>query len=176
MSLSYDSIAELYDELYSSEQHMKHWAVLSLAPPVEPVLDVGCGTGMLLELLKVYGVGLDTSKGMLRVAKRRLADGLVDLVRGDAEKMPFRSCSFAVVYSVTVLHEAPALVSEALTVLKPGGLLAVTLLRKKLELLSRITGELENAQIFDYPELKDLAILYSKPPRRRASQERVTFP
>ncbi|MEM1509381.1 MAG: class I SAM-dependent methyltransferase [Thermofilaceae archaeon] len=163
MSLSYDLIAERYDELYSSEQLAKHRVVLSLAPPVEPVLDAGCGTGMLLEALEVYGVGLDSSKGMLQVAKRRLTGRLVDLVQADAEKMPFRSCSFAAVYSVTVLHEAPALLGEALTVLKTGGLLAATLLRKKLELLPQIAGKLENVQVFDYPELKDLAILCGKP-------------
>ncbi len=162
MSLSYDWIAERYDELYSGEQRAKHRALLSLVPPAEPVLDAGCGTGALLEALEVYGVGLDSSRGMLRVAKRRLAGRLADLVLGEAGRMPFRERSFAVVYSVTVVHEAPALLGEAVAALKPGGLLAVTLLRKRVELLPRILGELGGARVFDYPELKDLIIVCGK--------------
>ena len=71
------------------------------------VLDVGCGTGLLMERLREsYYVGLDVSLGMLSKAKERRA-GLADLVLGDARQLPFRSKSFETCYSFTVLQNVP---------------------------------------------------------------------
>lgn len=158
VSLDYEALAEAYDELYSREQNVKHEAALKLLPPEEPVLDAGCGTGLLLQLMPCYSVGLDLSRSMLRVAKHRTALG--DLVRGDAERMPFRSCCFQTVYSVTVVHEAPRLVDEVKRVLKPGGSAAITLLKKKLELLPALLAKLPNAEVHDLEGVKDVALVY----------------
>lgn len=160
MSLEYSTVAEVYDELYGEEQYAKHAAVLGWLPPREPVLDVGCGTGLLFERLGCYAVGLDLSAGMLNVARKRAWRG--DLVRSDAKLMPFRDESFQTVYSVTVIHEAPSMVGEVVRVLKPGGSAAITLLKKKLELLPLVLAGLPGAEVHDFEELKDLVILYRK--------------
>lgn len=61
------------------------------------VLDVGSGTGKLMRLLSQGGAvvtGVDVSLGMLQVAKRWPGGGLV---RGLAERLPFKGQSFAFV-------------------------------------------------------------------------------
>lgn len=71
------------------------------------VLDVGCGTGIHLELYRRYECdlfGIDTSASMLEIAKSRLG-GDADLRLGDASLMPFDDGSFDLVISMLVLHE-----------------------------------------------------------------------
>src|SRR5690242_14893543 len=79
-----------------------HTAVLSLAADVtsapEVLLDIGCGTGRLLEtagkvLPATALVGLDASAAMLTVARRRLPAERTVLVRGRAENLPFAAAS-----------------------------------------------------------------------------------
>jgi ubiquinone/menaquinone biosynthesis C-methylase UbiE len=165
LSLSYDEIAEGYDELYGEEQRAKYGLVLKLVEPLEPALDAGCGTGMLLELLQCYSVGLDLSLEMLKVAKRRGRGERGDLVCGDAERMPLRDRSLRSAYSVTVVHEAPGLVGELLRVLAPGGRAVVTLLRKRSEMLSELRKRAPVTRVIDDSSLKDL-ILVLEPPQR----------
>ncbi|MEM4037756.1 MAG: class I SAM-dependent methyltransferase [Desulfurococcaceae archaeon] len=158
--MSYDQLARVYDELYSGEQVAKIQVALELQPPLEPVLDVGCGTGLLLSLLDCYAVGLDLSAGMLKVAKSRVVRG--DLVRGDAARMPFRDRCFRTIYSVTVVHEAPSMVDEVLRVLKEGSGGVLTLLKKRLELLPSILARLPHSQVLDFGGLKDMFIVFWK--------------
>lgn len=165
MSLSYDEIAEGYDELYGEEQRAKYGLVLKLVEPLEPALDAGCGTGMLLELLQCYSVGLDLSLEMLKVAKRKGRGERGDLVCGDAERMPLRDRSFRSAYSVTVVHEAPGLAGELLRVLAPGGRAVVTLLRKRSEMLSELRKRAPVTRVIDDRSLKDV-ILVLEPPQR----------
>ena len=49
----YDALSKNYDELYGEEQAKKHAKVLQLLGNREfnIMVDVGCGTGMLLELV-----------------------------------------------------------------------------------------------------------------------------
>ncbi len=86
-------------------------------------LDVGCGGGNVLELMRnVCGepkVGLDVSLSALRAVRRK--DFLA--VLGDAERLPFRPGCFGLVTSSSVLHHlfAPErLIGEAARVLGPG--------------------------------------------------------
>jgi ubiquinone/menaquinone biosynthesis C-methylase UbiE len=162
LSLSYDELAEGYDELYGEEQRAKYRLALALVEPREPVLDAGCGTGMLLGELRCYYVGLDVSRGMLEVAKRRGRGERGDLVCGDAEHMPFRDCSFRSAYSVTVVHEAPGLVGELLRVLKPGGSAVVTLLRKRAEMLGELARRAPAARMVDESSLKDVVLVLAR--------------
>ncbi|MEA1904486.1 MAG: class I SAM-dependent methyltransferase [Candidatus Hadarchaeota archaeon] len=94
-------------------------------------LDLGCGTGNLLEKLGALCdsvVGLDLSEDMLSVAssKNLKAESGLSLVRGRASKLPFPDNSFDLVTVYSVLHHLPHFpdpISEISRVLKKGGVL-----------------------------------------------------
>lgn len=98
------------------------------------VLDVGCGTGYCtLALARRYRraqiVGLDLAWAM--VARARHQAGWFARPRfagGDAERLPFREAAFDLVVSNLMLPwcEPPAVFTEFLRVLRPGGLLVFT--------------------------------------------------
>ena len=98
--------------------------------PHGSVLDVGCGTG---ELLREVGLrfpetartGLDLSANMLAVAREKLG-GAVELVQGDAERLPFADGRFEVLLCNDSFHHYPnpgAAAAEFARVLQPGGVL-----------------------------------------------------
>jgi ubiquinone/menaquinone biosynthesis C-methylase UbiE len=104
-----------YDELYIGEQFEKYNCVFRKLAPQGAILDLGGGTGLLLDFLifsglldKInYYICLDLTPCMLekcqeRSYKRRLSH-LVDLVEADAEYTPIRSKSVDQVYSFTVI-------------------------------------------------------------------------
>ena len=89
----YRGLAEYYDRIYSGKDYRGETArVVALARRFgrsdgQRWLDVACGTGRHLEILrKDYEVtGVDLSRPMLRIARRRLSG--VRLVRGDMRTM-----------------------------------------------------------------------------------------
>jgi len=96
------------------------------------VLDVGCGTGTLVGMLRKEGiqtVGLDPSPGMIRVS-RGISRGSFALVRGRGEGLPFSSGSFHGVIFSMVIHENPPsrrreMLEDALRALAPRGTLFI---------------------------------------------------
>ncbi len=92
------------------------------------VLDVGCGTGFFTEgiLQRVEDVtGLDITTEQLRRARRKLE---VPLVRGDAERLPFRDAAFDACLSAGSVEYWPspmAALREMHRVLRPGGVALV---------------------------------------------------
>ncbi|HLG00501.1 MAG TPA: class I SAM-dependent methyltransferase [Acidimicrobiia bacterium] len=92
------------------------------------VLDAGCGTGRLGELLEAHGaavVGVDIDPGMLVVASQRLAG---PRVLADLHRLPFRDGAFAASVAVTVLcfaGDPTSVLSEVARVTRPGGRLVV---------------------------------------------------
>jgi ubiquinone/menaquinone biosynthesis C-methylase UbiE len=101
------------------------------------ILDVGCGTGTLLDVMarEDYGdylVGIDFSRNMLRNAKGKITESgsanRVDLVCADAECLPFRMSSFSAITCTGVLRFFPSpevALREDYRVLEPGGRLAM---------------------------------------------------
>ncbi|MGD0083332.1 MAG: class I SAM-dependent methyltransferase [Acidimicrobiales bacterium] len=95
------------------------------------LLDIGTGTGRLLELLgqerpQLALFGLDRSAGMLNAARQARAP--LNLVRGAAEALPFPNESFDVVTSTLSFHhwsDQPEALSEVRRVLRPGGAFAL---------------------------------------------------
>ena len=96
------------------------------------VLDLGCGTGTLLDMLRragVQAVGLDLSSGMLGIS-RKVYRNSPSLIRGRAEHLPFPSRSFEGVILSLMIHENPPLrrrliLDEALRILVPEGTLFI---------------------------------------------------
>jgi demethylmenaquinone methyltransferase / 2-methoxy-6-polyprenyl-1,4-benzoquinol methylase len=101
------------------------------AGPGETVLDVATGTGLVArELVQRKGcrvVGLDQSAEMLAVARRRVPPG-VELVEGDAERLPFADGSFdglTFTYLLRYVDDPAATLRELARVVRPGGTVAM---------------------------------------------------
>jgi ubiquinone/menaquinone biosynthesis C-methylase UbiE len=105
-----------------------------VAPKQLQVLDVACGTGRTLKMLRgmlpqasLHGV--DLSPAYLRKANQLLAadsGALPQLVQGQAESMPYRDDYFHGVTCVFLFHELPGpvrqqVIDEVFRVIKPGG-------------------------------------------------------
>ena len=136
---AYDALGgRIYDLRYSEEQEAKYKLLLKRVRPdaADVVLDVGCGTGLLLMKLHSRNVGVDVSPGLISAAKSRAEPQLrSDLVLADAEGLPFREAVFDKVYSVTLIQNTPdpdGAVTEMKRVSRPGSKLAITALRKGL--------------------------------------------
>jgi ubiquinone/menaquinone biosynthesis C-methylase UbiE len=99
----------------------------------QSLLDVGCGTGALLELLTercpgVHLAGSDPCSAMLDIARVRVPAS-VSLVGAFAERLPFAGGCFDVVVSVSAFHffhRPGEALAEMSRVLRPGGRLVIT--------------------------------------------------
>jgi ubiquinone/menaquinone biosynthesis C-methylase UbiE/DNA-binding transcriptional ArsR family regulator len=111
-------------------------ALVGLLPsgPLGHALDIGTGTGQLLESLAPRissGLGIDASRTMLALARVRLAssDFAHCAVRlADMYALPLPDAAFDLVFLQMVLHyaeEPEAAIAEARRVLAPGGRLIV---------------------------------------------------
>ncbi|MDH5815861.1 MAG: class I SAM-dependent methyltransferase [Candidatus Nezhaarchaeota archaeon] len=139
----YDLTSEFYEELYGGEQEKKFASIISLDPlkfsKFNVVLDAGCGTGLITKKLLGRGdfiVGVDFSKGMLQKAKEKLGKAAeVDFVLGDVEYLPFRSKSFDLVLSITVLQNCcpSRALKSLLRVLSKRGVLVLSSLKRSRE-------------------------------------------
>jgi len=96
------------------------------------VLDVGCGTGSLIQCLaqdpKIVSVhGLDISPAYIEYANRRNDDARLNFQVGDACALPFAGASFDHAVSMLVLQfvpQADLAVREMRRVTRPGGTVA----------------------------------------------------
>ena len=96
--------------------------------PFNSLLDCGCGTAPMLELLKAKYpdrryTGIDQTPEMIEVAKAKGLPG-VELVVGDCEKLPFPDGSFDAVICCQSFHHYPNVqdfFDSVSRVLRPGG-------------------------------------------------------
>jgi ubiquinone/menaquinone biosynthesis C-methylase UbiE len=120
------------------------WTISVLrAQPSDHMLELGFGSGFAVqELAKVVTqgriCGVDFSKTMVSAARRRNADaiksGRVDLRYGDVVALPFGDETFDKAYSIHSIYFWPQpliALKEVQRVLKPGGILALTVLPKE---------------------------------------------
>ena len=122
------------DEVAAREAYLD---LLDIGPD-QQVLEIGCGSGVVLrDIARRLGpsgiaTGIDPSASLLEIA-RDLAqrDGQAERIRlhqGDALALPFADATFDVVLAVTVLIHIPggaAAVPEMVRVTRPGGRIAV---------------------------------------------------
>ncbi|MCE3033565.1 class I SAM-dependent methyltransferase [Streptomyces sp. CMSTAAHL-2] len=95
------------------------------------VLDLGCGDGLLLELLARDGgrelAGVDLSPRSLALARRRPALSAARLHTGRAQELPFAEGSFDACVShlaLMLMGDIEQVAAEVARVLAPGGVLA----------------------------------------------------
>ena len=125
----YSFIAPVYDFLLFPFLRNIRRQALKIVADLKPdrIIDLCCGTGSQLRLLKKYGfhvVGIDLSKSMLKVAKRGM--NAPDCFFGDARATDFESETFDLAMITFSLHEtgwknAHAILDEVQRILKPGG-------------------------------------------------------
>ena len=94
------------------------------------VLDVGCGTGTILEWIgkskMIHGYGLDVSESMITIAREKNPD--YSFVTGDSALLPYADESMDVIMACMAYHHFPEQEKfrhEAWRVLKPGGSLYI---------------------------------------------------
>jgi ubiquinone/menaquinone biosynthesis C-methylase UbiE len=98
------------------------------------LLDVGCGSGILIKYLldsnkEMKLFGLDITPKMVEVAKRKFAkDPSVEITLGSAVKIPYEDSTFDYVTCASSFHHHPdplRSAKEMVRVLKPGGKLLI---------------------------------------------------
>jgi SAM-dependent methyltransferase len=97
--------------------------------PGTRLLDIGCGSGLLMSLAAARGAtlaGVDVSPGLLEVAAARLPGA--DLWLADMQRLPFADAAFDAVTAVNAIQFAAdplTALTEAARVCRPGGLIGV---------------------------------------------------
>jgi ubiquinone/menaquinone biosynthesis C-methylase UbiE len=140
---TYSKLAADYDQtryvgdINTLKERFRREALLQLFPSSRPgrALDVGCGTGRGVAILREYApvaIGVDGTFEMLAVARTKHdASGVAPSVcQGNAAALPFPDATFDLVTSLNFVHLfEPAVkrqfISEMGRVLKPGGVAIV---------------------------------------------------
>jgi len=173
IAFRYDSSAEIYDNRYENIQAKKYQEIFSRMDTrfeKSRILDVGCGTGSLLNIIKKssehngnFMVGIDLSPEMIKIAHTKNPE--ITFLVADSDNLPFRDNAFDKVFSVTHLQNIPepeCTVKEMHRIAERESILAISILRKTWtsEQLHSIFSE-NNFTILDewQAELEDIGII-----------------
>lgn len=127
---AYARWAPIYDPIFGRITTTGRRAAVAAATRIGGrILEVGVGTGIALP---GYGancrvIGLDLSFDMLRIARKRVDEGLKTvegILQMDAGRLAFRDASFDCVvamYLITVVPDPEGVMAELNRVCKPGG-------------------------------------------------------
>ena len=167
----YSRVYDLMDYMpFVQQLRQMHLSALS---GLENILDNGCGTGPIVQQLKIKCtnkvVGVDFSPDMLAKAAERLYGiSKAVLLRADSHNLPFHDSSFDGVVSNMVLYlvENPQIVlDEIARVAKPNGILTLASPKKGLDVqvlieMTQRQFELVNStsRLYGLPEIPADAI------------------
>lgn len=124
----YDRIANSYDRALGpfERRFLNDWRreTLSFLPETATILEIGAGTGLNFGFYpsSKCAIATEISVGMLDVAKHRAVG--IELVRADAESLPFPEKSFDAAFATLVLCSVPdplKAFAELRRVVRPGG-------------------------------------------------------
>lgn len=131
----YAFLARRYDTLWDSyiQQSLKETLDHGEFKEGSRLLDIGCGTGQLIEVVgqahpSISSTGLDLTFEMVEIAHDRLGKR-IPLCCGDATKLPFADKTFDILVSTSVFHyigDPRTALAEVMRVLRPGGILVLT--------------------------------------------------
>lgn len=159
---------EEYEKMYTLED--RYWwfqgrlaivkSILSRymdrAPRKGHVLDVGCGTGLVLNALRRWEpLGIDFSYLALQFSQRR---GAQNLLRGDVTELPIASDSMDLILALDLMEhieDDKRLTDEFFRVLQPGGYLMATVPAHQF-LWSDHDIALHHFRRYSHPEFKRL--------------------
>jgi len=166
----YDQLGgKIYNLRYKYEQLSKYNKIFTrLRLSTDSlILDDGCGTGLLMEKLKGYIVGVDISSKLLKNAVNRITEDK-HIIQGDSESLPFRTNIFDIVFSLTViqnLDDPDRAIVEIRRVSKKSSQIYISILKKASEkkdffrLLKK--NGFKEINILDDESLKDwIALIY----------------
>lgn len=133
----FDSRAKVWDSERDPQEDARLNRVVALAEVLwgQAVLDVATGTGVLIpHLLEAIGpsgriTGLDLSRGMLEMARRKAFPPNVTLVQANVHNIPLPETSFdRVICNAALPHfeDFPQSLKEMVRILKPGGVLVIS--------------------------------------------------
>ena len=127
---SFWAASQKVGDVYGTDRRITDTLAKHVDPTGSAILEVGAGTGrdaVALASLGARVVALDYSEESLRLM-RATSEGAVDIVCGDALRLPFVSGTFGVVYHQGLLEHFrnPAeVLDENVRVLRRGGILLV---------------------------------------------------
>ena len=157
--LKYDLTSGIYDELYRDEQFGKYRFLFfeKNLGVRNRILDIGCGTGLLMDFLKENGIDkyatyicLEPSRRMLKyaVGKNR-DDQRIVFINAYCEDKLFLHNYFDQIFMITVLdavHDKIKCLHNAVDYLKIGGQLIVSLIPKAVNKIT-LSGLLSQQNI-----------------------------
>lgn len=124
-------------------EHEAGWTVSLLnIQPDQHILEIGFGPGVAIEYASQKAVrglvaGIDYSETMVQVARKRNAAGIkaghVNLKLGDVSSLPYPDASFDTAFTIHCIYFWAKPIdglTELRRILKPGGLLAITIMPK----------------------------------------------
>ena len=162
---TYDRIAASFAERYwniTLDRALNSFA--ALVRSAYSVLDLGCGPGRDIELLRQRGLrvlGADRSAGMLTESRRRVGGALV---QADMRSLPLRAGALGGVWMcASLLHiprlDVPTVLAGVRRVLRPGGALYLSVQEGVGEKWSESDG---GQRFFTFFQLEELMALLSE--------------